>query len=107
MKLTVPIGVNTVAYRGQGDVYHDLTPGSIGVWDSFTSTSLAIGSAWGYAKGNYIYEIPLKEYDKVIPILQQGMNTKEVEMLLPPGQRFKVGEVRHELGCTIIPITLI
>ncbi len=107
MELAVPLGINTMVYRGQKDIFHDLNQGSEGVWASFTSTSLGIGSAWGYANGNYIYEIPLKEYNKVIPILQQGVNTKEIEMLLPPGQRFKVGIVRQELGCTIIPITLI
>lgn len=70
MELAVPLGINTMVYRGQKDIFHDLNHGSGGVWASFTSTSLGIGSAWGYANGKYIYEIQLKEYNKVIPILQ-------------------------------------
>ena len=96
-----------ILYRGQENLYHGKKKGVKGTWDSFTSTAMGIGPPMAYGQGNYIYEIHAPKGTPIIPILQQGKNLKELEMLLPAGQNFEVENTRNEMNTEIIIIKLI
>lgn len=106
-KLIVPLKEDMILYRGQGDLYHAKTKGTKGTWNSFTSTAMGIGPPMAYGQGNYIYEIHAPKGTPVIPILQQGDNQKELEMLLPAGQNIEVENTRNEMNTEIITVKLI
>lgn len=88
-KLLVPLEEDLVLYRGQENIYHSVIEGTTAKWDSYTSTSLGIGPAFSYSNGNYIYEIHIPNGKKIIPMLQQGENSKEIEMVLSPDTKLK------------------
>lgn len=106
-KLVVPLKEDMILYRGQENLYHGKKKGVKGTWDSFTSTAMGIGPPMAYGQGNYIYEIHAPKGTPIIPILQQGKNLKELEMLLPAGQNFEVENTRNEMNTEIIIIKLI
>ena len=106
-KLLVPLEEDLVLYRGQTDIYHSVLEGATAKWDSFTSTSMGIGPAFAYSKENYIYEIHIPKGKKIIPVLQQGENSKEIEIVLPPDTQFEVGKIRVQDGIKILPITIL
>ena len=39
--------------------------------------------------------------------LQQGENSKEIEMVLPPDTKFEVGKIRVQNGMKILPINIL
>lgn len=106
-KLLVPLEEDLVLYRGQENIYHSVIEGTTAKWDSYTSTSMGIGPAFSYSNGNYIYEIHIPKGKKIIPMLQQGENSKEIEMVLPPDTKFEVGKIRVQKGMKILPINIL
>lgn len=68
---------------------------------------MGIGPPMAYGQGNYIYEIHAPKGTPIIPILQQGKNLKELEMLLPAGQNIEVENTRNEMNTEIITVKLI
>ena len=52
-------------------------------------------------------EIHIPKGKKIIPMLQQGENSKEIEMVFPPDTKFEVGKIRVQKGVKILPITIL